>query len=190
MGFRVQLIAITGKTPATIQQDYGVAPTGQHEEIAESQVVGAMLPGGAYLLYVNDQDRINPDPKAYARLSAGASLVACYVNETVMHSYACGWSNGAKQWSVAHDAQHGIEHLETTGDLPSELAPIRERLFAQRAEDDGADFIFDIPVELFVALGGIRYDQDIPGAGPQPWEILKPIELPSSGKKRWSWLPW
>ncbi len=186
MGFRVQLIAITGKASATIQQEFGVVPTGEYEEIAESPVVGAMIPGGAYLLYVNDQDRINPDPQVYARLSAGASLIACYVNETVMHSYACAWSNGTERWSVSHDAQHGIEHLETTGDLPSKLLPIRERLFAQQAGDDGADFIFDIPVELFVALGGIRYDQDIPGAAPNPWEILK---SPQRKSRFWSWLP-
>lgn len=189
MGFRIQLISITGKVPGTIQQEYGVAPTGEHEEIAESPVVGAMLPSGAYLLYVNDQDRINPDPKAYARLSAGASLVACYANETVMHSYACGWSNGVERWTISHDAQHGIEHLETTGDMPSELAPIRERLFAQQAGDDGADFIFDIPVELFVALGGVRYDQDIPGAAPNPWEILNTPKRTSSGTGFWSCLP-
>jgi hypothetical protein len=158
---RAQFTAITG-----------VAPTGQYEEIPESPVVGAALPNGGYLLYVNDQEKIVQDDKVFARLSAGASLIACYANETVMNSYACGWSNGVERWSVFHDAQQDIKHLETSGTLPPEMQPIRDRLFAQQEKDDGADFIFDIPVELFAALGGIRYDHDIPDAGPEPWEIL------------------
>lgn len=173
MGFRVQLIAVTGKEPRAIQRDYGVVATGRREEIAESPVVGAALPNGAYLLYINDPDRIAPEDAVFARVSKGASLVACYANETVMNSYACGWANGAQQWSVFYDAQQDSKQLETSGTLPPAFRAIRDRLFAAQASDDGADLIFDIPIELFAALGGIRYDQDIPGAGPDPWEILE-----------------
>jgi hypothetical protein len=73
-----------------------------------------------------------------------------------MNSYACAWSNGVERWSVFHDAQQDIKHLETSGTLPPEIQPIRDKLFAQQESDDGADFIFDIPVELFAAMGGIR----------------------------------
>ena len=170
MGFRVQLIAVSGKDPAAVHHDYGVAATGRREEVPESSVVGAKLPGGAYLLYVNDE--IIPDDRVFARLSRGGELVACYANETVMNSYACGWTDGAERWSVFHDAQQGIEHLEVTGTLPDEFRPIRDRLLAQRVGREDTDYAFDIPVELFAALGGIRYDGDIPGAGPEPWEVL------------------
>jgi hypothetical protein len=176
MGFRVQLISVTGRDHRTIQREYGVAPTGQREEIPESPIVGAALPNGAYLLYINDQEKIVPDDEVFSRLSKGASLVGCYVNETVMNSYACAWSNGVERWSVFHDSQQGIEHLEMSGVLPPEMQPIRDRLFSQQTKGDGVDFIFDIPVELFAALGGIRYDHDIPGAGPEPWEILESQE--------------
>jgi hypothetical protein len=172
MGFRVQLIAVSGKEPRAIQRDYGVVATGEREEVPESPVVGAALLNGAYLLYINDPDKIVPDDKVFARLSKGASLIACYANETVMNSYACAWSNGVERWSVFHDAQQDVRHLETSGTLPPELRIIRDRHFAQQKNDGSADFIFDIPIELFADLGGIRYDQDIPGAGPDPWEIL------------------
>jgi hypothetical protein len=92
-----------------------------------------------------------------------------------MNSYACGWTDGIERWSSFHDAQQGINHLEATGALPREMQSIRDRLFTQQEHDDGADFIFDIPVELFAAIGGIRYDRDIPGASPEPWEILESI---------------
>jgi hypothetical protein len=53
------------------------------------------------------------------------------------------------------------------------MQTIHDRLFAKQQDTKGVDFIFDIPIELFASLGGIRYDQDIPGAGPEPWEILE-----------------
>ena len=170
MGFRVQLIAVMGKEPAEIHRDYGVVPTGLREEVPEASVLGAKLPDGAYLLYINDE--IAPDDRVFARLSQNASLVACYVNETVMDSYACAWANGVERWSVFHDSQRGIKHLEVTGTPPDEFRTIRDRLFAQQEGSEDADYTFDIPVELFEALGGIRYHRDIPGAGPEPWEIL------------------
>lgn len=176
MGFRVLLASVTGKEPSAIHNDFGVAPTDAYEEIPESPVTGAMLPSGAYLLYINDE--IVPDDAVFARLSEDASMMSCYANETVMNSFASSWVNGVEQWSAFHDAQQGIRHLETTGDLPSQLAPIQERLFAEQGDSEDVNYIFDIPIELFVELGGIRYDQDIPGAGPEPWHVLARIMTP------------
>ena len=170
MGFRVQLIAVRGKAPRSVQRDYGVVPTGRCEEVPESPVVGAVLPSGAYLLFINDE--IIPDDRVFTCLSKNASLVACYANETIMNSYACEWGKGTEQWSVYHDAQQGIEHLEVTGILPSEFQPIRDQLLAEQSGSEDTDFVFDVPIEMFAARGGIRYDQVIPGAGQGPWEIL------------------
>jgi hypothetical protein len=174
MGFRVLLVAVAGKSPGAIHQDYSVAPTDQYEEIPESPVTGAILPGGAYLLYINDE--ILPDEAVFAKLSRDASLIACYVNETVMNSFVASWVNGVEQWTVFHDAQQGIRHLETTGDVPDQLIPIKERLFAEQDQALDTDYVFDIPTELFTALGGMRYDQDIEGAAPEPWQVLIRIE--------------
>ena len=40
------MIAVTGKAPATIHDEYAVAPTTEYEEIPESPVTGALLPNG------------------------------------------------------------------------------------------------------------------------------------------------
>jgi hypothetical protein len=184
MGFRVLLIAVTGKDPSAIHDDYSVAPTDQYEEIPESPVTGAVLPSGAYLLYINDD--IEPDDGVLARLSRNASLIACYANETVMNSSASSWVNGVEQWSVLHDAQQSITHLEATGRVPTQFEQIRERLFAKQRDSKDADFIFDVPIELFSALGGIRYDQDIEGAGPEPWQVLTRVKAAATaGRRKW-----
>lgn len=85
MGFRVQLIAVRGKEIDAIHRDYGVAPRGHREETPESPVVGALLPSGAYLLYINDQDRIVPDPDLFSRLSKGATLIDALRRDAQFH---------------------------------------------------------------------------------------------------------
>ena len=131
MGYRVQLIAIYGKERQAIHHDYGVMSNGHREYIPECPVVGAPLPSGAYALYINDPDRIEPDERIFARLSKDASLIACYANETVMRSHACAWTNGIERWTVLHDANLAFNHLETNGDIPPEFLPIRDRLIAK-----------------------------------------------------------
>lgn len=173
MGFRVLLIATSGKTPSAIHIEYGVVPTAKFEEIPESPVTGAQLPGGSYLLYINDE--VLPDDVVLGKLSKDASLLACYANETVMDSLASFWVNGTEVWRVHHSSQQGILHLESGGELPEELTAIRERLLQEQEGVDDTDYVFDIPVELFSALGGIRYDEDIEGAGPNPWQVLNRI---------------
>jgi hypothetical protein len=48
MGFRVLLIAVTGKDTDVIHLEYGVVPTGEREAIPESPVTGVTLPSGSY----------------------------------------------------------------------------------------------------------------------------------------------
>jgi hypothetical protein len=106
-----------------------------------------------------------------------------------MNSLVSSWVNGVEQWYVFHDPEQGTKHLETAGDLPGQLISIKERLFAEQDQVEDTDCVFDIPIELFAALGGIRYDQDIEGAGPNPWQVLIRIDNKSAPEKRkwWSW---
>lgn len=167
MGFNVQLIAVSGKAPSQVRDEFGVDATGEYEVVPESPVVGAHLVGGVYLLYINS--RLVAHEADYSRLSRNGSLVALSVSENVCYSVATAWRDGTEQWMVHHD---GRRHLETRGQLPLEYESISTRLLAQQEKDEHTDFVFDVPVELFVSQGGIRYDEDPPGAGPKPWEIL------------------
>jgi hypothetical protein len=142
-----------------------------------------MLPSGAYLLYVNDE--IVPDGEVLSKLSRNVSLISCYANETVMNSLASSWVNGEEQWSVFHDAQQGTKHLSIEGNPPGQLRSIQENAFAQQDEAQNVDHVFAVPVDLFATLGGLRYDQDIPGAGPTPWRVLVRTKDNSTAKKKW-----
>ena len=92
-----------------------------------------------------------------------------------MFSMACAFAKGREIWRVSHEAERGITHLDVTGTPPKNFEEIRTRLLRQQTDDPGgADYVFDIPVDLAQSLTGFRYDEDIEGAGDKPFEILEP----------------
>ncbi len=76
-----------------------------------------------------------------------------------MVSSVAGWKDGREVWSVTHDSEETPLHLDIRGEPPAGFAAIRDRLTRQQEEDDGADFIFDIPVALAKEITGYRYDE-------------------------------
>jgi len=183
MGFNVQLITVDGKSPETIHADLGVRPTGVREEIPESPLTGTMLPNGKYALWLNVRTTGTLSERELSKLSENASLLSCDLSETTMNVALVAWENGTETWSVWHDGGYqGVEHLELYGDVPSRIEPIRERRFQEQQEKGDADYVFEIPVELFVELGGFRYDRDLDVDDPEPWEVL---ERTGKTKKWW-----
>ena len=92
------------------------------------------------------------------RLSAGCEVITADVEEHVMVSVATGWKDGQRVWSVTHDAQREMEHLQAEGELPAVFTSIRDRLRAEQQEAGGrradVDHLFDVPVELAQTLTG------------------------------------
>lgn len=181
MGFNVSLITIEGKSPETIHADFGVILTGEREEIPESPITGTLLPNGKYALWLNTRVTGPVNEKNLAIVSRDASVLVCDLSETTMDISLVAWENGKEIWSVWHDGgSQGIKHLELNGNVPAQIEPIRERLFREQEEKGDADYIFDIPVELFVALGGFRYDRDLEVDDPAPWHVLERVK-----QKQW-----
>ena len=175
MGYVISWLAVRGKTAEEVRRQLGLHPTGEREEIPDSPITGVEMSGGWYLVFANDFSYAkDSDP---ARLSSGAEVVTFAVEEHVMYCEASGWTDGHKTWTVIHDAQQGLYHLETSGDLPKTFGEIRERLMSvQKAAGKRADVdhISDIPVELAVSLTGYRYDQALPvEMGEAPYEVLE-----------------
>lgn len=101
-----------------------------------------------------------------------------------MVSVAAGWKNGEKVWSIKHDAQQGIEHLESTGEPPG-FGMISAALRLKQATAGGkkadVDYIFDIPVETAESLTGFRHDKVIPELGEKPFEVFERTKRSSKG---------
>ena len=188
MGYSLSWLAVRGKPVDVVLGQLGLRGTGTREEIPESPIVGAELPGGWYLVLSN-KDVQFLDDNVLSKMSAGCEVVTCFVEEHVMYSEAKGWEGGKAKWSVTHDAEKGLDHLQPTGEVPAAFGPIHERLRAEleTAGENAVDFLFDVPAELAKVQTGFRHDEDCPGATGDPFEVLTSASASTSGLKR-SWI--
>ncbi len=196
MGFSLSWLAVKGKSPKAVRDALGFHATGKREEIPESDLSAAELPGGWYLIVSNRSEQVVPD-SAMQRLS-GSEVVTCFVEEHVMFSNAAGWQDGRKCWSITHDSQRGIRHLEAEGNLPPVFESIRDRLLSKQNEEEvrkprrllqprvtdisemACDYVFDVPVATAHSLTGYRHDQEMPALTGQPFEVLVSSEIEKS----------
>ena len=176
MGYSLAWLAVRGKPREAVLKALDLQDTGQREEIAESEINGAELPGGWYLVIKDHEDHVASD-KVVAELSLGHEAVTCFVEEHCTFSCAAGWKDGRKAWSVTHDSSRKRRGLEIEGTPPEMFGPVREDLTSKQTKADvekrGVDYIFDIPVELAKHITGYRHDMDIPGLEKTAFEVLK-----------------
>jgi hypothetical protein len=154
----------------------GLRATGRYEEIPESNITGAVLPSGWFVIIGNRGDPTFAHEASLLQLSRDFDVLTWFVEEHVMCSSAGSWRGGREVWSVQHSADQGINNLEVKGELPPNFASIRDGLRARQQNAGGekadVDYIFDIPVELIQSITGYRHDKVIPELREVRFEIL------------------
>jgi hypothetical protein len=87
-----------------------------------------------------------------------------------MYSGCFGLRDGELVWSVVHNSNEDRDHLKVAGEPPAAFAEIEARLRKEQARHQpgviGADYIFDIPLELAAACCGYRHDVSAAGGEP------------------------
>jgi hypothetical protein len=154
MGVSLSWFAVRGKAPEVVLRDFGLKNVGK--QYHKTPFCGGVLPAGWFLVVHGRHEFTNDEVQ---RLSRGGEVVACFVEEHVMVSRAAGWKDGQQIWCVTHDAQESDRHLEVEGEPPAGFAAIRDRLTKQQEEDGGADFIWDIPVDLAKEITGYSHEE-------------------------------
>ena len=185
MGFSQSWIAVRGKSPDAVLAELGWRGTGEREEVPESPVVSARLPTGWLVIVMNDSMDAADGAVDPARLSRGADVVTCMVEEHVMVSAFASWNDGKRLLEVGHNGQEDPHHLDVTGSLSPELQQIVDDARRAQAKDDenggGTDYIFDIPVDMAYRLTGFRHDLDV---GVE-FEILERVASAGRGPGSW-----
>lgn len=178
MGYALSWAAQRNGTLETICSSCNLRPTGEREEIPESNVVSAEIPSGWQLVLYN---RAEIDDQLLAKLSAGGEVVSCFVEDHVMFSSASGWVHRKQVWKVFHDCEKGRYHLEIAGAPPPALADVQKRLIEKQDAAGGdkadVDYIYDIPAELAKTLTGFRHDEDIQGGNGDVFLVLESADL-------------
>lgn len=197
MGWDCSWIAVRGKSPDVLLDALGKRLSDDREETPESPWTMADLSGGWRVVFRNGDcaPRLFADP-ALEALSKGCELVHSSVEEHVMFCSTAFWQDGVPVWAIVHDAQKGIFHLVTSGNLPSEFEEIRGKNFsdqqAEGGEDADVDLIFEIPLEMGRLYTGFRHDYDYPTEADEPFYVLMDLKDRSGREreKRTRWRFW
>jgi hypothetical protein len=163
MGYSLAWLAVRGIPFEVTLDRLRLLPSGAQAEYAESDLSARTIAGNWTLVVARRCDHRIIAERELTTLSADCEVIACSVEEHVMYSSAELWSHGHRRWHVAHDAQKGIAHLSTSGDLPGDFAATRAR-FAQEQEAEGGaeadvDLYFEIPLTLAHARVGFKHDE-------------------------------
>lgn len=176
MGFAISWLAVSGKSPELVLGELRLSKTAATEEFPESPITCANLPSNWFLVFANTFNSPLVLEETLRTLSTGCEVLSCQVEEHVMFSSATYYVNSQKIWHVEHDAQESIYHLQSQGTIPPQFGDIFAAVKQQQDEDGGiqseVDYIHDAPVALASSIVSFRHDQDIAGAGPEPFEVL------------------
>jgi len=165
-------IGVQGADKVAVLRQLGFAETDKVDSVYGARFSCAELAGGWIILHANDLTWASP--KRIASVSNAGYAVGCQMSTVIMFSGAQGYLGGERRWSVVHYRDENRE-LEVAGDPPAVFGPIRDRLTREQEEDDGADFIFEVPLELMAAVCGFRPDADVPGPKPV-FKALAPVD--------------
>lgn len=177
MGFAISWVALKSDRSEALQI-LGLEATGARQDIPGSQFTGVQLKEGWFVVVANNFDFAANLP--LEELSASRRLVACWLEEHVMCSGAVEWQNGKQLWSLDHNPENGLDHVEIGGQPPDGLqgfvAEAAQELAAEGGEKSLVDFHFDVPMTLAHSIVGFRHDRDVDSTLSEPFEVLEASE--------------
>ena len=136
MGYILSWIGVAEPHKRKVLDALKLKDSGKKEEALESEY-DAIETARHYIVIEEGRDNIITRASTLARLSNAFDVVSCFVDERTMRSRASLWSAGVERWSVFHDAQESVYHLEITGHIPDILEPIKQRLFKEQDQNGG-----------------------------------------------------
>lgn len=163
MGYHIAYAAFKTNDVTAVLSSLKLKDTGEVDEYNETPMSGAMLPNGWYVVWSNDLQWGWLQEGLFIKLSASYEILVSIVEETTMTFMASGFSSGKKNWTIFHDGQQRVDHIEIEGDLPAAFNEIYKRNAAlQKAEDQNeqysTDYYASIPPEVVASICAFQYD--------------------------------
>jgi hypothetical protein len=156
MGFRISWLA--ARQPlASVVSALKAEPTGRQGECFDFPFSVGEFPDEWSVVWSEDEEYFNP--QFSTDLSYHFPLIVCHVNETVMHSSARYFDAGEENWSVWHEGDEVVNHIDFEGNPPVEYSSILAEALEQRAHDNEVDYVFEVPLKLAENLCGFKHDE-------------------------------
>jgi hypothetical protein len=192
MGYSLSWLAFRNLPSEIGLARLGLMPTGRKTKEAEAEISGGQMSNGWFLVIAPGCNNPLISETSLRSLSEGSSVVACSIEEHVMFSSSECWEDRVRIWTLKHDANQSIRHLDIDGIPPSEYDRLRKE--AQEQQDDEetgrgeVDFFFDVPLLLAKTITGFKHDDDIPELRSDSLEVYR-LNSSSGHPRRW-WQLW
>lgn len=164
----VAWVAFKDRSKDEVIQALGYVDTGEAAEVDDGLVCGDLPGGWVTVVAIGDRAGDFSRSEILAPLSREGPLLSVEFSTTVMWSIIRAYADGVLAWSVEHNPEEGIGHLDVVGEPPPQYLALRDRLLAEQEAEGGeeadVDLIFDLPALLSEALCGYQPEQ----AGDQP----------------------
>lgn len=162
MGLSASWIALQGQNRDAALAALGLTEIGDCSDCLTGDYTCGELSNGWFVIVATDRTFVLS--RALKSVSAGRFALGGELSETVMVSQLYGYEDGVQSWSVVHDPDVDLEGVEVEGVPPDPLSELQAQLTKQvQAEGtDEVDWMFDLPLDLSVAICGFRPDQEAP----------------------------
>lgn len=140
----------------------GLDRCGGEFDFPETELSGAALPAGWYLVVAGSEMFDFFMDFSLEALSESHDLLTVDVEEHAMYHKAAYWRGGARLWTVTHDGEEGVYHLEAEGELPADFDSLQAEYVRQQDEAGGenadVDHLCEVPLELARRITGFGYN--------------------------------
>ena len=190
MGVSISWTAVHSDDSDRIHELIQANPTGETDEYFESQLAAAPLRAGWYLIVGQGCENSIVSSETLKALSDLGPVVGCSIEEHVMFSSAECWNSNSRIWSLVHNSEEGIYHLDESGTLPETFEAIKSQAISEQDREGGADadvdVIFDVPLSMAKSLVGFKHDE-VPDCllGPLPVALTSTRSVSRKWWKFW-----
>ena len=174
MGFRVSWVASQGIAADEMLRAADRQRTKKRDEIPDLGWYLLELPPWVLLL-ADGRDSYRDLGRTYAKtLSAGGRETLFFrCSDTFMKTDLRCYRDGQEAWSIIYKSDEETKEPTINGDPPQLVQEILERLKTKQAEDNDADYIYELTAEMGLNLTGFRHDTDPETDDPRPFQVLK-----------------
>lgn len=200
MGFSVEWVAFKDMSADAVCDAIGAQRTGEHGELFDADLMGAELPNGMYLLFIDGRGKhmgMGIDLPEKTGIEGEAFSYTCQDNS--MTTMLSGWRDRQQLWDIMR--YPGIEEdnhpdddasppgFSVNGELPEAASRImlkaqQEQQKADEVGDQMVDYLYEVTADLGYELTGFQHDRQVPET--VTFEILTigttaPSQRPAAG---------
>jgi len=177
MGYRVSWIARQGTDTEQLLRFSRRALTGERHEFPDLGWYLLEMPHvkPAWVLLIADgsDQFMELEPSHAQTLSEDGNETLYFIcSDTVMATHMSYYRSGEGVWAIDYECEGDTQSPEILGQPPEVVLEMLARQKAIQAQDDDADYLYDLTAEVGRALTGFRHDTPPATDDPEPFQVL------------------